>query len=80
MPSATALTSFLCYTLLARQRLTVAKAFTSIALFSRLQEPMTALPEQFFAMLHGKCITVIVVIMANCGRKRTSPCSAFSIS
>lgn len=53
IPSATALTSFLCFTLIAGQRLTVAKAFTAIALFSRLQEPMTALPGQVFAMLHG---------------------------
>ncbi|KAF9469837.1 P-loop containing nucleoside triphosphate hydrolase protein [Collybia nuda] len=53
IPSATALTSFLCYTLIAGERLTVSKAFTSIALFSQLQEPMTALPGQFFAMLHA---------------------------
>ncbi|KAF7337494.1 P-loop containing nucleoside triphosphate hydrolase protein [Mycena sanguinolenta] len=54
IPSATALTSFLCYTLIAGQRLTVSKAFTSLALFSALQEPMTALPAQVFAMLHGR--------------------------
>ncbi|KAF7347593.1 P-loop containing nucleoside triphosphate hydrolase protein [Mycena venus] len=53
IPSATALTSFLCYTLIAGQRLTVSKAFTSLALFSSLQEPMTALPGQVFAMLHA---------------------------
>ncbi|KAF8236776.1 pleiotropic drug resistance ABC transporter [Tricholoma matsutake] len=53
IPSATALTSFFCYTLIAKERLTVSKAFTSIALFSQLQEPMTALPGQFFAMLHA---------------------------
>ncbi|KAJ7040325.1 pleiotropic drug resistance ABC transporter [Mycena alexandri] len=53
IPSATALTSFLCYTLIAGQRLTVSKAFTSLALFTQLQEPMTALPGQFFAMLHA---------------------------
>lgn len=53
MPSATALLTFLCYTLIAKQQLTVAKAFTSIALFSSLQGPMTALPEQVFALLHG---------------------------
>lgn len=53
MPSATALTTFLCYTLIAGQKLTVAKAFTSIALFSQLQGPMTDLPNQFFALLHG---------------------------
>ncbi|KAF7311117.1 P-loop containing nucleoside triphosphate hydrolase protein [Mycena chlorophos] len=53
IPSATALSSFLCYTLLAGERLTVSKAFTSLALFSQLQEPMTALPGQFFAMLNA---------------------------
>ncbi|KAJ6575411.1 pleiotropic drug resistance ABC transporter [Mycena capillaripes] len=53
IPSATALTAFLCYTLIAGERLTVSKAFTSLALFSQLQEPMTALPGQFFAMLHA---------------------------
>ncbi|KAG5732825.1 ATP-dependent bile acid permease, partial [Termitomyces sp. T112] len=53
MPSATALTSFFCYTFIAQERLTVSKAFTSIALFSQLQEPMTALPEQIFALLHA---------------------------
>lgn len=54
MPSATALVSFLSYTLIAGERLTVSTAFTAIALFSQLQEPMTALPGQFFAMLHGQ--------------------------
>jgi hypothetical protein len=54
MPSATALSSFLCYTLIDGQRLTVAKAFTAISLFTQLQEPMTSLPGQFFAMLHGE--------------------------
>ncbi|KAJ3988444.1 P-loop containing nucleoside triphosphate hydrolase protein [Lentinula detonsa] len=53
MPSATALVSFLSYTLIARERLTVSTAFTAIALFTQLQEPMTALPGQFFAMLHA---------------------------
>ncbi|KIK70611.1 hypothetical protein GYMLUDRAFT_89627 [Collybiopsis luxurians FD-317 M1] len=53
MPSATALISFLSYTLIAKERLTVSVAFTAIALFSQLQEPMTALPGQFFAMLHA---------------------------
>ncbi|KAH9906597.1 ABC transporter type 1, transmembrane domain-containing protein [Fomitopsis serialis] len=53
IPSATAVASFLCYTLIAGERLTVAKAFTSIALFSYIQEPMTLLPEQFFALLHA---------------------------
>ncbi|KAK0233579.1 P-loop containing nucleoside triphosphate hydrolase protein [Armillaria fumosa] len=53
MPSATALTTFLCYTLVAGQRLTVSKAFTAIALFSQLQGPMTSLPGQIFAILHA---------------------------
>ncbi|KAG6873222.1 hypothetical protein C0995_001576 [Termitomyces sp. Mi166 len=53
MPSATALISFFCYTSIAQERLTVSKAFTSIALFAQLQEPMTALPEQIFALLHA---------------------------
>ncbi|KIM47463.1 hypothetical protein M413DRAFT_22125 [Hebeloma cylindrosporum] len=53
IPSAMALSSFLCYTLIAGERLTVSKAFTSVALFSQLQTPMVALPGQFFAMLHA---------------------------
>jgi len=53
MPSATALSTFLCYTLLAKEKLSVTKAFTAIALFSYLQGPMTALPGQVFALLHG---------------------------
>ncbi|PPQ69785.1 hypothetical protein CVT26_014173 [Gymnopilus dilepis] len=53
MPSATALISFLCYTLVAGERLTVSKAFTSIALFSQLQTPMVALPGQVSAMLQA---------------------------
>jgi len=53
IPSATALSTFLCYTLVAGEKLSVSKAFTSIALFSYLQEPMTALPGQVFALLHG---------------------------
>ena len=53
IPSATALSTFLCYTLLAGEKLSVSKAFTAIALFSYLQEPMTALPDQVFALLYG---------------------------
>ena len=53
MPSGTALATFVCYTIIARQRLTVATAFTAISLFSYLQRPMIELPEQVFAMLHG---------------------------
>ncbi|KAI0636054.1 P-loop containing nucleoside triphosphate hydrolase protein [Trametes polyzona] len=53
MPSATALGTFVCYTVIAGQRLTVAKAFTSIALFSYLQGPMTEIPDQIFSLLHA---------------------------
>ncbi|KAF7303184.1 P-loop containing nucleoside triphosphate hydrolase protein [Mycena kentingensis (nom. inval.)] len=53
IPSATALSTFLCYTLIAGERLTVSKAFTALALFSQLQSPMTQLPNQLFAMLHA---------------------------
>ncbi|TCD63205.1 hypothetical protein EIP91_005844 [Steccherinum ochraceum] len=53
IPSATALSCFLCYTMIAHQKLTVSKAFTSVALFSQLQEPMTRLPQQVFALLHA---------------------------
>ena len=52
-PSATALTTFLCYTLISGQPLTVSKAFTSLALFSQLQFPLGMLPGQIFAILHG---------------------------
>ena len=55
MPSATALTTFVCYTVIAGQRLTVATAFTAISLFSYLQGPMTEIPDQVFALLHGEC-------------------------
>jgi hypothetical protein len=53
LPSATALFTFFCYTIIAGEKLSVAKAFTAIWLLSALQNPMTALPEQFFALLHG---------------------------
>ena len=53
VPSATALTSFLCYTLISGQRLTVSKAFASIALFAQLYGPLGTLPEQLFAILNG---------------------------
>ncbi|KAI0833629.1 P-loop containing nucleoside triphosphate hydrolase protein [Trametes gibbosa] len=53
MPSATALGTFVCYTVIAGERLTVAKAFTSIALFSYLQGPMTEIPDQIFSLLHA---------------------------
>lgn len=48
-----ALFSFLFYTIVAGGRLTVAKTFTSLALFSSLQSPMMELPDQFFSFLHG---------------------------
>lgn len=41
------------YTLIAGERLTVSKVFTAVALFTQLQRPMTELPGQIFAMLHG---------------------------
>ncbi|KAF9270717.1 pleiotropic drug resistance ABC transporter [Marasmius fiardii PR-910] len=53
IPSATALVSFLCYTLIAGERLTVSVAFTAIALFSQLQGPMSEIPGQIFALLHA---------------------------
>ncbi|KAF8921944.1 pleiotropic drug resistance ABC transporter [Mucidula mucida] len=53
IPSATALSTFFFYTLIAGQDLTVSKAFTAIALFTQLQRPMTELPGQFFAILHA---------------------------
>ena len=59
LPSATALASFLCYTLISGQRLTVSKAFTSIALFSELHYPMIMLPDQIFAILHGMSLTSV---------------------
>ena len=59
VPSATALTSFLCYTLISGQRLTVSKAFASIALFSQLNGPLGRLPEQLFAILNGTSLTSV---------------------
>ncbi|EIW86976.1 pleiotropic drug resistance ABC transporter [Coniophora puteana RWD-64-598 SS2] len=53
IPSATALSTFAWYTLIEKEQLTVSKAFTAVALFSQIQEPMTALPDQFFALLHA---------------------------
>ena len=60
VPSATAFTSFLCYPLIFGQPLTVSKAFTSIALFAKLQTPMTMLPEQIFAILHGESLMLFL--------------------
>ncbi|TFL03667.1 P-loop containing nucleoside triphosphate hydrolase protein [Pterulicium gracile] len=53
MPSATALASFLSYTLIFGGSLTVSKAFTALALFSQLQGPMVQLPSQIFGLLHA---------------------------
>lgn len=54
VPSAMTVFSFLFYTLVAHGHLTVAKAFTSIALFGTLQGPMLELPNELFAFLDGK--------------------------
>lgn len=53
LPSATALLCFLCYTLIAKQQLTLDKAFTSIMLFAQLQGPMLQFPSQIFALING---------------------------
>lgn len=60
MPSATALTCFLCYTLVAGEKLTVSKAFTSLALFSALQGPMVSLPGQIFAITEGEATVLSI--------------------
>lgn len=62
IPSATALFAFLCYTLIAGERLTVSKAFTSIALFTQLQGPMSALPLQIFAWLYGMYLSTFLQV------------------
>ncbi|KAF8634908.1 hypothetical protein AX15_000655 [Amanita polypyramis BW_CC] len=51
--SAVAPATFSCYTLVAGERLTVSKAFTSLALFSYLHGPMMELPRQFLAFLNA---------------------------
>ncbi|KAH6917037.1 pleiotropic drug resistance ABC transporter [Coprinopsis sp. MPI-PUGE-AT-0042] len=53
LPAATALCCFLSYTLLAGHKLTVSKAFTSIALFSSLQGPMILIPAQIIGLLNS---------------------------
>ncbi|KAG8905564.1 hypothetical protein FRB99_008669 [Tulasnella sp. 403] len=53
IPIAVVLVSFLCYTMIAKEELTVSKAFTSIEVFSQLEGPMTELPDQIFALLHA---------------------------
>lgn len=63
-----ALFSFLFYTLVQGDRLTVAKTFTALALFSNLQGPMMELPDQFFSFLHGTLISRFTkkVLRADC--------------
>ena len=46
--------SFLFYTVVEKQTLTVPKTFASLALFSLLQGPLLKLPEEVFRFLHGK--------------------------
>ena len=53
VPSAVVLVAFTSYTLLAKEPLTVSRAFTAIEVFSQLQGPMAQLPQQIFALLHG---------------------------
>lgn len=53
VPSAVILVSFVSFTIIAKEPLTVSKAFTAIEVFSQLQTPMTQLPSQIFALLHG---------------------------
>jgi hypothetical protein len=65
IPSATALASFMTYTLIAGERLTVSKAFTAIAVFSQLQDPMTALPGHIFALFHGMSLELLQILALN---------------
>jgi len=55
------------YTLIAGERLTVSKAFTSISLFSQLQEPMTALPGHIFALFHGVSFELLQILVSSLG-------------
>ena len=50
--------SFLFYTVVAKETLTVSKTFTSLALFGDLIFPLSYLPEQIFMLLHGKTALV----------------------
>lgn len=54
VPSAVVLVAFASYTILAKEPLTVSRAFTAIEVFSQLQGPMAQLPQQIFALLHGE--------------------------
>ncbi|CCA72145.1 related to multidrug resistance protein [Serendipita indica DSM 11827] len=53
IPSATALASFIAYTLISKRPLTVSVAFTALGVFGQLQSSMTALPGHIFAMFHA---------------------------
>jgi ABC-type multidrug transport system fused ATPase/permease subunit len=53
IPAVTTLLCFWSYTYLEGERLTVAKAFTAMALFGSLQGPLTQLPGEIFALLHA---------------------------
>ncbi|KAG8988966.1 hypothetical protein FRB94_014789 [Tulasnella sp. JGI-2019a] len=53
IPSAVILVSFLSFTTLAGEQLTVSKAFTSIEVFNQLQGPLTELPGQIIALLQA---------------------------
>ncbi|KAG9032385.1 hypothetical protein FRB95_001506 [Tulasnella sp. JGI-2019a] len=53
IPSAVILVSFLSFTTLAGEQLTVSKAFTSIEVFNQLQGPLTQLPGQIIALLQA---------------------------
>ncbi|KIM28242.1 hypothetical protein M408DRAFT_329592 [Serendipita vermifera MAFF 305830] len=53
IPSATALASFVAYTLVSGKPLTVSVAFTALGVFSQLQSSMTQLPGHIFAMFHA---------------------------
>ncbi|KAG8813717.1 hypothetical protein FRC17_001460, partial [Serendipita sp. 399] len=53
IPSATALASFIAYTLISGKPLTVSIAFTALGVFGNLQSSMTALPGHIFALFHA---------------------------
>ncbi|KDQ09185.1 hypothetical protein BOTBODRAFT_179201 [Botryobasidium botryosum FD-172 SS1] len=53
IPSAVILVSFMAFTTIAGQPLSVSKVFASIEVFAWLQAPMAELPNQIFALLHA---------------------------
>ncbi|KAG8820432.1 hypothetical protein FRC19_008875 [Serendipita sp. 401] len=53
IPSATALASFIAYTLISGKPLTVSVAFTALGVFGHLQSSMGALPGHLFALFHA---------------------------